>query len=103
MDSGATVSYAKLSTVLSHGFVIKPNSQLSNLADGKTKMPSAGEIDITLYRNNWQVRFHAIVTKELHCDFVAGNNFIKENSIIQDFKNKTITVKKKYTIPETNK
>ena len=103
LDSGATVSYAKLSTVLSHGFVIKPNSQLSNLADGKTKMPSAGEIDITLYRNNWQVRFQAIVTKELHCDFVAGNNFIKENSIIQDFENKTITVKKKYTIPETNK
>lgn len=33
LDSGATVSYVKLSAVLSHGFQIKPNSQLSNLAD----------------------------------------------------------------------
>ena len=56
-------------------------------------MPSAGEIDITLYRYNWQVRFQAIVTK-LHCEFVAGNNFIKVYSIIQDFENKTITVKR---------
>jgi len=44
-------------------------------------MPSAGEIDITLNRNNWQIRFQAIVTKEL-C-----NNFIKENSINQYFGN----------------
>ena len=56
-------------------------------------MPAAGEIDITLHRYNWQVRFQAIVTK-LHCEFVAGNNFIKEYSIIHDFENKTIKVKR---------
>ena len=103
LDSGATVSYAKLSSVLAHGFKIKPNSQLSNLADGKTKLPSIGEIDEMLYRNSWSVRLHAIVTKNLHCEFVAGNNFIKENSVIQDLNSKTISVHKKYTIAETSK
>ena len=103
LDSGATVSYAKLSSVLAHGFKIKPNSQLSNLADGKTKLPSIGEIDEILYRNSWSVRLHAIVTKNLHCEFVAGNNFIKENSVIQDLNSKTISVHKKYTIAETSK
>ena len=52
LDSGATVSYVKLSTVLSHGFQIKPNTQLSNLADGKTKMAAMGEIKETFYRNS---------------------------------------------------
>ena len=103
MDSGATVSYAKLSAVLSHGFKIKPNSQLSALADGKTKMPAIGEIDETFFRNTWSVRFHAIVCRDLHCEFVAGNNFIKENAVIQDFNAKTITVHKKYTVSETSK
>ena len=103
LDSGATVSYVKLSTVLSHGFQIKPNTQLSNLADGKTKMAAMGEIKETFYRNSWSVKFHAIVSKDLHCDFVAGNNFIKENAIIQDFNAKTITVHKKYTVSETSK
>ena len=103
LDSGATVSYAKLSDVLAHGFKIKPNSQLSKLADGRTKMAAIGEIDEILYRNNWCVRFHAIVTESLHCPFVAGNNFIKENSIIQDFNAKTISVHKKYVISETSK
>ena len=32
LDSGATVSFAKLSAVLSHGFKILPNQQLSNHA-----------------------------------------------------------------------
>ena len=103
LDTGATVSYAKFDTVKKHNFPLKPNSQLSNLADGQTKMPAVGEIDIILYRNNWKVRFHAIVTQNLHCDFVAGNNFFKENEVTQDINNKTITINGKYTVPETNK
>ena len=103
LDTGATVSYAKLSTVKKHNFKIKPNSQLSNLADGKTKMHSCGEIDEYFTRNTWKVRFHAIVTTDLHTDFVAGNNFFHENMVTQDITNKSITVLKKYTVPETNK
>ena len=103
LDSGATVSYAKLSAVKRHNFNIKPNSQLSSLADGKTKMASVGEIDETLTRNNFKVRFHAIVATNLHCDFIAGTNFMKENNVIQDIANRSITIHKKYTVPETNK
>ena len=103
LDTGATVSYAKLSAVKYHNFTIKHNSQLSNLADGKTKMPSVGEIDETLNRNNFKVRYNAIVVKDLHCDFVGGNNFIKDNGVIQDLANKTITLHKKFVVPETNK
>ena len=103
IDSGATVSYAKLEAVRKFGFKINKNSQFSTLADGKTIIPSIGEIDITLYRNSFSVRFHAIVTDNLNFDFLGGNNFIKENGIIQDLGKKTITLHKKYNVPETNK
>ena len=103
LDSGANVSFCKLSAVKAYGFKINPNGQLSNLADGKTKLPAIGEVDQIFYRNNFTVRFHAIVTKDLHCDFIAGNNFIKGNKVIQDFDAHTITVHKKYCVPETNK
>ena len=103
IDSGATVSYAKYSTVIAHGFKISPNSQLSKLADGKTEMASIGEINETFFRNSWSVKFNAIVTKNLHCDFVAGTNFMMQNSIIQDFNSKSITVHKKFNVPETSK
>ena len=103
LDTGATVSYAKLEIVLKHGFKIKHNSQLSNLADGKTKMAAVGEIDETFHRNNWTVRFHAIVTKDLHCNFVAGNNFFMENQVVQNISNATINLHKKFNVPETRK
>ena len=103
LDSGANVSHCKLEAVQSYGFKIRPNGQLSNLADGKTKMAAIGEVDEIFYRNDWQVRYHAIVVKDLHCDFIAGTNFIKNNKVIQDFDSKTITVHKKYTVSETSR
>ena len=103
LDTGATVSFVKLSTAVEHNFQIKPNNQLSNLADGKTKLPAVGEIDEIFYRNSFQVRFHAIVTRELHTSFVGGNNFFKENSIVQDINNKNIVIHNKFSVPETNK
>ena len=103
LDSGATVSYAKLDAVQKHGFKIYQNSQTSRLADGKTLLPAIGEIDVTLHRNNFTVRFHAIVTKDLNFDFLGGNNFIRENQIIQDLEKKSISIHKKYSVPETNK
>lgn len=103
LDSGATVSFVKYSTAIDHQFSIKPNNQLSNLADGKTKLPALGEIDVILYRNNFQLRFQAIVVQDLHCSFVGGNNFIKENKIVQDINNKNIVIDNKYTVPETNR
>lgn len=102
LDTGATVSYIKLEVAKSYNLKIGPNAQLSKLADGKTKMPAIGEIDEHFYRNDWSVRFNAIVVKDLHADIIGGNNFIKENKIIQDLDLKTITVHKRYTVPETS-
>ena len=102
LDSGATVSYIKLNVAKKYDLKIRPNDQLSKLADGKTKMPAVGEIKETFFRNEWSVIFHAIVVKDLHADIIGGNNFIKENKIIQDFDLKTITVHKKYNVPETS-
>ena len=103
LDTGANVSYCKLSAVKDHGFKILPNGQLSSLADGKTRMYAIGEIDELFHRNGWQIRYHAVVTKDLHCSYIAGNNTIKENSIMQDFNAKTIIVHKKFVVPETSK
>ena len=103
LDTGATCSYVKYNAAKKHNFKIMPNSQTSKLADGVTKMSAAGEINETFYRNGWKVKFCAIVTNELHTDFVAGNNFFQENDVIQDISNKSITVHKKYTVPETSK
>ena len=103
LDTGATCSYVKYDAVKRHNFIMKPNVQQSNLADGVTKMSALGEIEETFYRNDWNVKFKAIVVKDLHTDFIGGNNFFKDNNILQDINNKTITVHKKYTVPETNK
>ena len=102
LDSGATVSYIKLDIAKSHNFKIRPNSQLSSLGDGQTKLPAIGEIDEHFFRNDWSVRFNAIVVINLHADFVGGNNFFKENQVIQDINNRSICVHRKYTVPETS-
>ena len=103
LDTGATCSYVKYDAAKKHNFKIMPNTQTSKLADGVTKMSAVGEINEIFYRNGWEVKFCAIVTRELHTNFVAGNNFFQENEVTQDISNKSITVHKKYTVPETNK
>ena len=82
---------------------IHPNGQLAKIADGKTVMKSIGEVHETFYRNNWVVHFSAIVMKELHTNIIAGNNFILDNKVKQDFSAKTITIHNKYVVPETNR
>ncbi len=103
LDTGATCSYVKYDAVKRHNFIMKANTQQSNLADGVTKMSAIGEIEETFFRNDWSVKFTAIVVKDLHTDFIGGNNFFKDNQILQDISNKTISVHKKFTVPETNK
>ena len=67
LDSNATVNYIKLSAAKSLKCKISPNSQLSTLADGVTKLPAVGEIHVIFYRNDWQVEFKAVVVKNLQC------------------------------------
>ena len=103
MDSGATVSCIKESYANLLGLKIHPNAQFARLADAKTLMESVGEIHIKLHRNNFTAIYRALVMPELHADVVGGTTFIKENKITQDFDLETITLHKKYTVPQTSR
>ena len=99
LDSGATLNYISESEVLKHNFKRHPNGQLSKLGDGVTKIKGIGEIHETFFRNNFKVKFSAIICKQLTSPMIGGTVFIKENGIEQDFvrdvihiHNKTITV-----------
>ena len=85
LDSGATLNYVRESEVLKNKFKIHPNGQLSKLGDGVTKMKSIGEIHETFFRNNWEVKFSAVVCRQLTSPFIGGTVFLKQNGIDQDF------------------
>ena len=99
LDSGASINYCEENAVLQMGFKIYYNKQVSKLGDGVTKIESVGEINEIFYRNNWTVRFKAVVCKQLSSQFIGGTVFMVDNGIEQDFSNnvirllnKTITV-----------
>ena len=103
IDSGATLNYAREKDVLNLGFQIFPNSQLSTLGDGRTRLPSVGEIDMTFFRNKWKIRFRALVTKELQSPFIGGTVFLVDNFMEQDLNRKLIHIhNRKVTVQETN-
>ena len=85
LDSGATLNYVCESEVLKNIFKIHPNGQLSKLGDGVMQMKSIGEIHETFFRNNWEVKFSAVVCKQLTSPFIGGTVFPKQNRIDQDF------------------
>ena len=95
LDSGATLSYVRESEVLKHKFKIHPNGQLSKLGDGVTKMKSIGEIHEIFFRNSWEVKFSAVICKQLTSPFIGGTVFIKQNGINQDFNRDVIHLKDK--------
>jgi hypothetical protein len=102
LDSNATVNYIKLDAAKHFNFKICPNSQLSILADVITKLPAVGEIHETFFRNDWSVKFSAIVVKNLHTAAIGGTVFLRDNNIKQDFSKNTIQVHTKYTVSSTS-
>ena len=103
LDSGCWISTVKLDYAKKMKWKIHPNGQLAKIADGKTVLKSRGEIHEVFNRNAWTVQFSAIVMEDLHTEAIAGNNFFKDNNVRQDISAKTITVKNKYIVPETNR
>jgi len=102
LDSNATVNYIRIDAAKSFNFHITPNTQLSILADGVTKLPAVGEIKQTFCRNDWTVTFHAVVVQNLHTQLIGGTVFLKDNNIQQDFIRNTIQVGGKFTVPSTS-
>ena len=103
LDSGCWINSVKLSFAKQMKWKIHPNGQLAKIADGKTVLKSAGEIHETFSRNNWIVKFSAIVLEDLHTDVIAGNNFFMDNNVKQDIPKRNIVVHNKYVVPETNR
>ena len=92
LDSAATVNYVSDHEAQSRNFLIRPYTQVSRLGDGKTLLPACGEINKIFYRNDFEVSFRALVVKSLHCGFIGGTLFIKDNHIRQDFNKNTISL-----------
>ena len=84
LDSGATVNYCTEEEARRRGFKIYPNSQMSKLGDGVTKIKGVGEINVHFYRNKIKLKYSAIVCRELQSPFIGGTPFLKENGIEQD-------------------
>ena len=69
------------------------------LGDGRTKLPSVGEFDTIFFRNNWTLRFRAVVSKELQAPLIGGTVFMVDNAIQQDLTGRLIHIHdKKYTV-----
>ena len=84
LDSGATCNFIRECEARKFKFKIHPNSQVSKLGDGVTKLKGIGEIRQTFFRNNLPITFNAVVCKELTSPVIGGTPFIKENGVEQD-------------------
>ena len=94
LDGGATSNYIKRIICEKFGFKIYPNGQTSLLGDKKTRLPSLGEIDVTLTRDTWTVRLRALVVENLGADVFGGTVFLHDNDIATRQKKKEITLSK---------
>ena len=82
LDSGATVSFIKIELAKSLNFKIKPNGQLAQLADEKTRMQSLGEIDEIVTTNGIiLLRLRALVVENLQVGCYGGTTFHVDNGI----------------------
>ncbi len=98
-DSGATSSLIRYDLALELGMKILPTKHSANQADGKTKMTTKGEVQVTLTRNDMKFPLTALVVKELDCYILAGVPFMRQNGIVLDLPNDHIIIGGKYRIP----
>ena len=92
LDSGATVSYILYDLVKRMAIPIHPNNQLAALADGTTKKSSLGEIDISVSVSGHKLRLRALVMKHLHVPCFGGTTFHRDNEIVANLNEDTITL-----------
>ena len=102
LDSGATVSYIKLSKAVSLGLTILPNHQLALLADEKTRMASIGEVDFQVFLNSICMRVRALVMKNLQVECFGGTTFHVDNDIQTRIKNGTVSIHGQFTVKQLN-
>ena len=103
IDSGATINFIRHKEAIEYKLHILPNGQLSTLGDGRTKLPSVGEIDTKFFRNNWNVRFRAVVVRDLQAPLIGGTVFMVDNFMEQDLNRRLLHIhNRKITVQETD-
>ena len=102
LDSGATVSYIRMSEVSRLGINVMPNNQLALLADRQTRMASIGEIDVTVQVENINLRLRALVMQNLQADCFGGTTFHVDNEIETKITEGSIRIHNKYVVKQCN-
>ena len=102
LDSGATVSYMKLSLALALGLNIAPNNQLALLADQKTRMASLGEVDFNVSLGSIQMRVRALIMKNLQAQCFGGTTFHADNDIETRIKAGTVKIHGRFLVEQSN-
>ena len=102
LDSGATVSYLKLSVAQALGLKIAPNNQLALLADQKTRMASMGEVDFNVSMGSVQMRVRALIMKNLQAQCFGGTTFHADNDIETRIKSGTVKIHGRFLVDQSN-
>ena len=103
LDTGATVSYIRLSDAKRLGLTFMPNDQLALLADEKTRMASLGEVDFLSYVNRDIVlRVRALIMKNLQAPCFGGTTFHADNDVTARIKTGEVLIHNKFLVKQSN-
>ena len=102
LDTGANVSYIRLSEAQQLGLDIMPNNQLALLADMQTRMASLGEVNFIVQVQNIVLRIRALIMKNLQAACFGGTTFHADNDITARVKTGEILIHNKFLIKQSN-
>jgi hypothetical protein len=81
LDSGAEANIITIEECKRLGVEILPTSQRATQGDGKTPLPTYGEVFFTAYRGHHKLLFSGLVVKQLDAPVLAGMPFHKVNNL----------------------
>ena len=102
LDSGATVSYLRLSDARILLLEILPNDQLALLADEKTRMASLGEVDFLVSLGKLQLRVRGLIMKNLQAPCFGGTTFHVDNDITARPRTGEIKIHNSFVVQQFN-
>ena len=85
LDSGAEANVITIHECKRLGLDIKPTSQRATQGDGKTPLPTYGEVHFTADRGHHKLFFSGLVVKHLDAPVLAGMPFHKVNHLQINF------------------
>ena len=85
LDSGAEANVIRIDECNRLGLSIKPTSKQATQGDGKTPLPTFGEVHFTAQRGHHKLVFSGLVVKDLDTAVLAGMPFHRVNHIMIDY------------------